>query len=526
MDQAVDELHAHLALFGRRLRLRDGWLLAQGWLWVACLGAVLIQLAGRVWPVERLWLWTLVPPAAWPLIVIGISRLRSFPSMRVARRVDAELGLKERLATALALEGGEVGRLGAWMGQPSLLALQRQDALAVAQAVDPARAFGLHWLRRPLLLALALAAATASLALLPSPMDAVLAERAVVSQAAEEQAEQIEALREEIEKAQELTPEAREELLRQLAEAAQQLRANPGDREEALADLSKVEEALRRRLDPNAAARQAAMRALAAQLHALAKAEANEQGDASGTAEALGKLAQLLAEMSDAERAALARSLARMAAQAAQVGDGDLAQALASLAQAAQSGEGETMAQAAQAAAEAIRQVEGELADQVALGRAVSQLSAGRQAIARAGQGQVMAQVQGQGQSQNQGLPGGGGGTRADTLPPFAGTGKASRPQGEGQAGATGELDQRVYVPWDRQAGAGELLISGQDTGQGEIEAREREDLLPGAPSQALVPYHQVYYEYLDAANQTLERSYVPSGLKDYVRAYFSQLEP
>jgi hypothetical protein len=40
------------------------------------------------------------------------------------------------------------------------------------------------------------------------------------------------------------------------------------------------------------------------------------------------------------------------------------------------------------------------------------------------------------------------------------------------------------------------------------------------------MPYHEVYYEYLDAANQFIENSYIPSGLKDYVRDYFSNLEP
>ncbi len=40
------------------------------------------------------------------------------------------------------------------------------------------------------------------------------------------------------------------------------------------------------------------------------------------------------------------------------------------------------------------------------------------------------------------------------------------------------------------------------------------------------MPYHEVYYSYLDAANQTMERSHIPSGLQDYVREYFSQLEP
>jgi hypothetical protein len=582
MDQLetwlAGELKPYLASFGRRLRLRDGWLLAQRSLWAACLAGVLIQLTGRVWPMERLWLWTLAPLALWLLAMMGISLLQPLPPMRVARRVDAELGLKERLATALTLEDRGVGRLGNWetgrlgnwetgklenVGQSpnlptyqstnlptyqptnlptfhsTLIALQRQDALATAQAVDPRRAFPFRWLRRPLLLTAVLVAAMIVLAVLPNPMDAVLAERAAVAQAAEEQAERMEELREEIENVGELTPEAREELLRQLAELAEQLRANPGDREEALADLSKVEEALRQELDPNADARQAALEALAAGLQALAEGETDEEADLSDIPEALEKLAEQLAEMDAAEREALAQSLAGMAARTAQAGEGDLAQALAALAQAAQSGEGDVASQAAQAAADALAQAQGELADQAALRRTLSQVQESRQAMAQAVQGQSVAQGQGQrqgqgqgqgqgqSQGQGQGQPGGGGGTQADTLPPASGVGKADRPQGEGQPGTTGELDQQIYVPWERRQGSGdEVFIPGQEAGQGETQVREQKDPLPGAPGQALVPYQEVYYNYLDAANQTMERSYIPSGLKDYVREYFSQLEP
>lgn len=537
------ELKPYLGRFGRRLRWRDGWLLAQGTLWAACLMVLLIQLAGRVWPVERLWLWTVTPLAAWLPIVVCVSLLRPLRPMWVARRADAELGLKERLATALALEDWEAGRLGSFV-EPTLALLQRQDALSTAQAIEPRRAFPLRWRRRALLLAAVLVAATAALVVLPNPMDALLAERAAVAQAAEEQAEQIEKLREEIENAQQLTPEEREELLRQLAELAEQLRANPGDREEALADLSTVEEALRQKLDPHADARQVALEALAAQLQALAEGESGEKVEISDTAEALEKLAEKLAEMDAAERDALAQSLAQMAARAAQVGAGDLAQALAALAQAMQSGDSVAASQAAEAAADALAQAQGELADQAALRQALSQLQDSRQAVTRAGQGQGQGQAaaqgqgqgqgqdqgqgQGQGQSQGQGgMPGSGGGTQADTLPPARRTGRAGRPQGEGEPAVTGELDQQVYVPWERRPGSGEeVTIGGQDSGQGETQVREQKDPLPGTSGDALVPYHEVYYTYLDAANQTMERSYIPSGLKDYVREYFSQLEP
>jgi len=43
---------------------------------------------------------------------------------------------------------------------------------------------------------------------------------------------------------------------------------------------------------------------------------------------------------------------------------------------------------------------------------------------------------------------------------------------------------------------------------------------------RANVPYADVYAEYADQAGAALEGSYIPLGLKHYVRDYFSSLEP
>ena len=40
------------------------------------------------------------------------------------------------------------------------------------------------------------------------------------------------------------------------------------------------------------------------------------------------------------------------------------------------------------------------------------------------------------------------------------------------------------------------------------------------------VPYHEVYGDYADRAGVALEGSYIPLGMKQYVRDYFSSLEP
>jgi len=547
-----------LAPYGRRLALRSVVELAQGTLWLAALGALLVQLAGRLLPIARLAWWTLAPLGGWALAIAAASVLRRRPPMLVARRLDAELGLKERIATALFLERQEAAA-------DRLAALQREDAFAALASLDPGRTFAVRWARRRLLLAGVLAAAALALVFLPNPMRAVLEQRAAVARAAEQEAEAIERLRDEI-AAQDQLPEAdREELLRRLAELAQQLRANAGRQEEALANLSRVEQQLQERLDPDAAAQQAALASLASQLQSLAQRETGQEAE--DASEVLRELAQALAEADAGQREEMAGSLAQMAARAAQAGSDELAQALAQLAQGAQSGDASQAAQAAREAAEAMDRAEQDAAGQQAIQRALDQIGESRRAVSGAsdqqgdnastssssgnqpgsstsgsgnqpggssstssgtgdqpGSGQGQSQGQGPGQGQTAGS---GGGAQADTLPPAQRTGQAGRPQGAGDPGQVGDIGDQVYVPWERRPGSGEeITIPGQDTGQGETEVRERTDPLGGTTRQALVPYQEVYQTYLDAATQAMEQSYIPPALRDYVRAYFSELEP
>ncbi|MBU0512815.1 MAG: hypothetical protein KJ638_14095, partial [Chloroflexi bacterium] len=403
------ELLTHLTTFRRRLRLRDGWLLGQRTFWVAVAGVIGILVLGRLVPIHQLGIWAWVWPfTIWLCAVAGFSILHPKPLTQIAQRVDLELGLKERISTALELESQGTAQFTTPQvtQSPNLPIYQQNDALATARTIEPRKAFPLTWLRRPLALAAILLALTIVLTFLPNPMDAVIAERAAIEQAAQEQAEKIEEIKKEIAESQELSPEIQAELLRQLEELAQQLRENPGDREKALADLSKLEENLRRQLDPNADQRQATLEAINAQLQALAQREDIDQSSLDLTAEALEKLAQDLANMDEAERDALAQALAEMAVLAAQSGDSALAQALASMSQAAQSGNAAAASQSSSDAAEALAQAQQQLTDQDSLQQTLAQLQNASQTMAQAGQPsgqQVAGQNPGQGQQPGQG---------------------------------------------------------------------------------------------------------------------------
>jgi hypothetical protein len=134
MDTPSNALRPYLDRARRRLRLRDGLLLAQNTLWQAGLLALLALLAGRVFPIPRLGLWAALPYAAWLAGWVGYALFRPLPPMRVARRVDAELGLKERLSSSLALEQAAGSPVYASF-EPELVEKAHADALRAARRV-------------------------------------------------------------------------------------------------------------------------------------------------------------------------------------------------------------------------------------------------------------------------------------------------------------------------------------------------------------------------------------------------------
>jgi hypothetical protein len=545
------ELGQFLQRLGRHLRWRDSLLMLQKTAWLAFAAGLLIHLAGRLLPIPNLVLWMLIPIPAWLFGLLIYSLLRPMHQIAIARRIDQELRLQERLGTAYLLEKQITGPLDQSQAQPifqeELVKLQQLDAISKARVIDPRREMPLVWQVRPLVISACLVLGLLLLTIIPNPMDEIIAQRVAIVQAAEEQAQAIERLHEEIAGAEELSPELQEELLRHLAELADELRANPGDLSEALADISSVEEALRAQLDPQTSLLQPTLEALAAQLQDLAGGESSQGTDLSDAAEALNHLAEMMSEMDAGQREELAQALAQMAARTAQAGETSLAQALASLAGAAQTGDNQAATQAASQAGEAFEQAQRKFSDQASLQQALSRLQDSRLVLGQAGQGPRLAQGSGLGQSessgegegeaegqgegqspgQGQGQPGGGGGTTANTLPPGTSTGSAGRPQGEGQTGGVTGLGEQVYAPWERNLNSEEeIYIPGQDTDQGDTQVRESTDPLPGVYNPALMPYYDVYYTYVEAANQIIEQSYIPSGLKDYVRDYFTNLEP
>ncbi len=558
MDLIYNQLLAGLRLLGRRLRLRVGVELLMRGAWVAFAACSLILLAGRLLPLDGYRLAAGGALALALLAWLAYSLARPLKPFAVARRADAELALRDRLSTALVLAAPKY-RIPPGFN-PTLVGQQVNDALSVLQSIEPRRAFPLRFERALVLRAAALLLFGVTLLVLPNPMDAVVAQREQVKQTAQEQARQLEKLAQQVEQDRTLTPKDQEALLKQLRELARQLKSNPGEAQKALADVAKFQEQLRANLDPAASSEAAALRTLAQQMAQLAGAP-DKPRDGTQAAKLLEQLASQLNQMSPEQRESLAVSLDRAAAQAAGSNPG-LARALSGMAQAARSNaSGQQLQNATQPAEQALRDGASRQSAQQSLARALNQAETSQRALAQAaGQNNQVAQGNsanqgnqgnqgsqgsqgsqaGQGSPGNQGNQGGqgspgqaqgqgnqvggGGGTNARTLPPARRTGRAGSPTGPNKSYGTGDIDT-VYSPIT--AGQGQQqFVAGQENPNGETTTRENQVPQPGANNSALVPYDQVYRQYVQIAGQTMDRSYVPADLQDFVKEYFSELEP
>jgi hypothetical protein len=286
--------------------------------------------------------------------------------------------------------------------------------------------------------------------------------------------------------------------------------------------------------DPNLASQQALLESLASQL-VQASGDRKSQDAMQASEQALEQLADQMKKMDEAQRQQLAQNLAQSAAQAGQSGDAQLSQALASLAQAVQSGDTKAVQKASQEAKTALAEIKTKMADQAALQRALAQANASQQALAQTGRQTAQINANsgkpnaggnpGNGQTGSQRVAGGG--TKANKLPPATGGKRTVNPQGNAPNAPATPLDSQVYAPWQRAASNGsQIFIPGQETQQGQTTTTESKNPLPGVTNPALIPYAQVFYNYMNAANQAIDQNYIPSNLVDYVKLYFSSLEP
>ncbi len=157
----------------------------------------------------------------------------------------------------------------------------------------------------------------------------------------------------------------------------------------------------------------------------------------------------------------------------------------------------------------------------------------------QSGQGQ-------QGQPGQQGESGNGSGSSPEGSPngentSAVGGGAGDSPGGDGQEGQ-GQPGQGGQIAQDNNPdGEGEgqydpvyapQRIGGQSDQQVQLQGDasnapvQEGEFSQNPDGNVTVPYDQVFSDYSDAANSALESDYIPLGLRDVVRDYFSSLEP
>lgn len=513
--------------------------------------AALVNLLARLFPLlifePRLAL-SLGLPALGALGALLAAYLYPWPPTAVAQVSDTRLDLRARLATALEIDAGQISTT------PDIAARQRADAAQAAQSADPKAAFRLVFPQRPALIAAILLVALIVGLALPNPQEQVIAQNKAEQAMIEKQIERLEEVKKEIEANPNLSAGDKETLLKEIDETIRDLEKGNLSKEEAVARLSETEETLKELLDPDAQAAQAALdeagRQAALDENTQPVGEALAQGDYQGAAEALETLGEKLPQMSAEELTSLAERLEAMAA-AVEATNPELAQALRDAAAALRQGNIAAAQEALQRAAALTEQAGQEIAAQQATEQTLGQVQEGRREIAQTGegnketgqgnQGQQGQGQQGQGQS-NQGNDGQGNqgqnGQGQDTGN-GSGTGDSNGQGGQGTPqsptgpidpngpGAPGEKEyDPVYAPERLGEGEGGDQVKVSGTGDDNGPPTEEVDGGPHDPGQALVPYDQVYTDYQAQAASALENSYIPRGMKDYVRDYFSAIEP
>ena len=494
-----------------------------------------------------------------------------------AQYFDLEFGLRERVSTAFELMSGRIE------SHPEIEARQIGEALAAARAIDPKARIAMDFRPRELAALLMLALAMAGLTLLPALIgDDLLAEAPPALQEAQED------LREMIETAAKdtsLDDVDRQELLEALEVALERLEEEDISEEEAFAAMSQLqsqldelEQRLQDSIELDQSALEAAMEAL--ENFIPPSASENDSGDSGEDMPAASQLEELsqgleamaqdAARMSPEEERQAAEAL-KEAAEALAAMDSQLAEQMADMAEAMREGDDEAMQDSLDAARESLaqeqaRQQQNENA-QALMQEQQEQAEQSAESIAR----QPSPEGQNQGQSEsgesgrqrasqasqqeaeegrpgaNQGSqeaqrnrPGSGENQQGKEGSRSAGAGAGdSAPSNQSLPGSAGEDQgaesnnnpsgqrqieyEALYSPSGIEGGGSDEMRLRTDANDTTIAEGDFDDNPIG---ESRVSYDTVFSDYQDAANRALESDYVPLGLRDVVREYFTSLEP
>ncbi len=493
---------------------------------------------------------------------------------------DLEFGLRERISTAFELMHGHIKT------HPEIESRQIAEALEHARVIDPGQRISLDFRPRELALLALLAVALTGLILLPAIVGEELLADAP-SPAIEAAQEEVREIIETVATDTNLDNVDRQDLLEALDVALERLQEEDISEEEAFAAMSQLQEQLdelQRQLEETAELDQSATEAALEALEDFAPSSdmAGADEDSAGSAEdlqdlleSLEQLGQEAAQMS-AEEARQAAEALRQAAEAMEQTNPELAQQFREMADALENNDSGDLQESLSEAQQQLEQEQGqrqqnqnarsmlqeqaEEAGETAEAIAQQQAQAGEQPAPDPRQGPAEQSESGQqsggqqgqeasasqpgnnpgDQQPQQNRPGEGenAGRNQDSRSAGAGAGEGA-PSNESLPGSAGE-DQGAQTD-NNPSGLGEIqyeaLYSPSGIGGGGSEEIRLQtdasdttlaegDFDDNPAGESRVSYDTVFSDYQNAANRALESDYVPLGLRDVVREYFTSLEP
>jgi len=489
--------------------------------WVA-----LVLLIARLTPFERR---ATVAVAGIPvaLAVAAIAWLLRRPSASILMRLaDIRLGLKERLSTAWERRS-ESGALDD---------VQRRDALQHATRIRLAAAFPVRVNRGEASLVAILAIFALALALLPNPMDQVLAQQKADRTSQARAAKAVQDAQKKV--ADSTKPTSVDPQVQKILQDAQARIRQADSPRKALESITPAEQQLQRLTDPGTPALSSSAQNLANALSSTAAGSSAAQAISSSPAkgaQSVRDLASQLQNMSPKDRQELAKALDKAAQQAqnSQMRD-SLSKASSSL----QNGDTSSAASALNDVASQLDSLQQQQNTDQAVASAINGLEAARQELAT----QADRDATGQGGQPNAGAsasPGAGTspGSGAGASPGASGSGSGT---GSGTANGTGSGTGTGSGSGSGSGGTNGTGSSGSGTGSGSgakstervyvpgqpVPGQSQNDPTPLGPGQdvPLSPYSQVIQAYQQAALDATNQSLIPGSERDLVRQYFSQL--
>jgi hypothetical protein len=464
--------------------------------WVAA-----VLLVSRVLPVDQTArIAALGIPIAF-IVFVGAWLVRRPQPPELMRRADMRLGLKERLSTAWERRA-ETGPLDD---------LQRRDALQHAARARLAAAFPLGLRRWEASLLVLVAAGAVALAVLPNPMDQMLAQRQADRDSQARAAAAVSAAQKKIVSGQTLAP-VDPKIEKILVDVQAQINKAASPRQ-ALQAITPAEQQMQQLSDPQTSARTSSAQNLASSLSATSagkKAGQAISSSPSAGAQSMRELAAQLQSLSQTDRDALAKALADAAQHAR---DGTMAASLQKASDSLKSGDIAAGSGALMDVSGQLDSLEEQQKNDQAVAAAINGLESARQELAAQAD-------RGAGQS-SQSNP-------------------AASPAAGGSAGGNGSGTANGNGAANGNGGGGGIAPSGSGTGSGSSVKSTEKLYVPGQPlpgqseidptplgpgqSVPLTPYAQVIQAYQQAALNASSRSLIPGSKRDLIREYFSRL--